>query len=280
MRRIDVRGKCVLVIGIGRSLLSPHMIKYDFRKESARFWMRGTLGKQYMMVDELRRAFGLSKEWLEVAREFRERRVNIVSEVLGEGRVAFLFHLIPLGRDDLAMDVENLRGPAKTFIEEWEQVWDGCETVFNLDGLKLSCPNLSSPFYYHFFRNGAVECLVQIVSEVRENIPYLDARGIESYLGDGKLEALIGLLKDQGFFPPISIQLSLTGAKGYKLAHRTDHLGRPFEKNVVLIPDVTYYGSEQLAGTMKPVFDTLWQAAGYSSCPGYSKRHGLDSDER
>jgi ATP-dependent helicase YprA (DUF1998 family) len=79
-----------------------------------------------------------------------------------------------------------------------------------------------------------------------------------------------------GIEPPLFVLLTLTGVKGYKMeldpTLSVPPGGEPIERDLIAVPDVLVdaYGCD-LARVMKPAFDTVWNACGWSRSMNYDE---------
>ena len=84
-----------------------------------------------------------------------------------------------------------------------------------------------------------------------------------------------------GIEPPFFVMVSFIGVKGYKIAcqksihHFVDYTGE-IDRNNLIIPEIMMENfGVNLAEVMKPIFDTVWNAAGAISSPNYDEQGNL-----
>ncbi len=89
------------------------------------------------------------------------------------------------------------------------------------------------------------------------------------------VERYIDLQKFLGIDPPFFIMVSFFGVKGYKIWHpKFAYNISPFTREIdrinLIIPEAMLdnFGAD-VATIMRPVFDTVWNAAGFICSPNY-----------
>lgn len=95
---LDADGLAVLAVRIGPSLTKPHWVS---ARGERRFYVRTTVGKAPMSLDEIRAAFQSSGDTLERAIQWRQRSVSRVAGELGNvgsltDTIWMVLHLCPL----------------------------------------------------------------------------------------------------------------------------------------------------------------------------------------
>jgi hypothetical protein len=107
----------------------------------------------------------------------------------------------------------------------------------------------------------------------------VEKRSFNGKLHEAKLiEAVkryISLQKFLGVDPPFFIMVSFLNVKGYKIGHPTFALNispytREIDRTNLIIPEVMIDSFDvDVAVVMRPIFDTVWNAAGYICSPNY-----------
>ena len=126
------------------------------------------------------------------------------------------------------------------------------------------------------FRNGIIEVV---------DVTVLGINGEKKqFLGETFEKRLLQAVKKHielqqclGIAPPVFIMVSLLEVKGYKI-NRTGYppsLTEEIDRTNLIIPEVMIDtfdgGNDYIAGVMRTVFDTTWNAANYASSPNYDK---------
>jgi len=285
-----------LIIRVHKSFLSPHMVTF---KNDSKFFTRNSRGKYQLDVSELRTAFVFSETIAERIRSFRIERLSRISAgeetpaLLNEQEAKLVLHLVPLGAfsTSVSFDLKPLNDSFKGKLLEPVSVWDTEPYVrmrFNIEGLVRSTRaefNASSTIgYTQVFRNGIIETVdmsllginAQNVAQFGSNV---EPRSFSGERYERKLlEAVkryIDLLKFLGVEPPLFIMVSFLGVKSYKIAlqksvHHITEYTDEIDRNNLIIPEIMIENFDvNLAEVMKPIFDTVWNAAGYLSSPNY-----------
>jgi hypothetical protein len=292
----------VVVVRIPKSWNAPHMITYQ---NHARFYSRTSAGKYPLDIAEIRSAFALSQSLPEQVRRFRDERLARI--VVGDAPIPItpsakiVLHLLPAA----ALDPQTLLdiGAVSHKLNHARPLYYGYgEERFNLDGfLSYVWDNTSGLYstYLQVFRSSAIEAVDTMVLRPREGdittadiqmqtdslpkviIPgFLPRRRIEEELVYG-VHRYITLQKELDVPPPLFVLITLLGVKGYMLSGSSPLLRQHgfygIDRDVVHLPDrlvedyalIADYAST--ARMLRPAFDALYQAAGWSHCTSYDE---------
>lgn len=290
-------GRKIIIIRIQQSWLAPHRVTLE---NHGHFYGRNSAGHFQMDVPQLRAAFELSGTITERIRSFRAERLSRINSgeetpaPLNDQNPKLVLHLIPLNAfsTTISLDFKSLlNDPFKGKLLEPLSFWDIEPHVtmrFNLDGIMRSTKqerNSSETIgYTQVFRNGIIETvdmsLLGIFAQnTAQNINNVDPMGFNGEKYERKVLATvkryIDLQKFLGIEPPFFIMLSFLGVKGHKIWHPifnyelsqyTDEIDRAN----LIIPEVMVENFDvNLAEVMKPIFDTVWNGAGYIGSPNY-----------
>jgi hypothetical protein len=268
-------GAVVLVIRVRRSLLPPHMVTY---KGHSKFYSRNSAGKYPLAVEELRSVFTFAAATKDRLRSFRAERIsNIVAGVtpvpLLSGPLVIL-HVIPLSAFE-----SMSRFDVSTLIEPYEPsklqpifTSNAFESRYNFDGAVTFERNKSDEpawSYVQFFRDGIMESVNAAFLQRRKVIP---SEEFEGGLLQRSLPTYLAKMKNLGVPPPIFLGLSLTGVAGFTMGLPAygPPAGGPFgseseriDRDTLILPEAVAETFEsKLDKVMKPVFDSVWNAAG------------------
>ena len=273
----------VLIIRIGQSWASPHIVKY---KNWSRFFTRSSAGRQQLDVRELRAAFAASEALPERIRSFREDRLaRLVSgqSPLGYGKNKMLcMHLLPVAAFDRSPTVVP-------FIERFASLqpmqlnWipSGHNKYrHNLDGYQIISPARDAEYrdlpyakeYIQVFRNGCIECVstLEMPGDLKDWLP----EGIAETL-TGCFQQYLDRLKKYELPLPIVLMVSMLGMQGtmihipdYKIPIQMQAAAsgqhHPIDQNHVLLPEVLIETYEIPAlGVLRPILDAMYQGFGY-----------------
>ena len=125
------------------------------------------------------------------------------------------------------------------------------------------------------FRSGIIEYL-RVYEPADNGLIYIPSVEYERALLESYQNGTV-LLRDLGFEPPIYVFLTLAGVRGSQLAtgrnFRFFH-GEvsPFDRDVLAIPNVEMLSfNDRGTEIMKPMFDIVWNAAGYPVSPNFDE---------
>jgi hypothetical protein len=264
----------VIIIRVKESLLFPHRVV--FQGKFGEFWARSSAGKFSMDTDELRRAFTLSDSIYEQIRVFRHKRVTQVTAgetpipLMVGGKV--ILHLIPISsfRSRQVFDVANMPQLCTQFPPMAASGWDH---RLNLDGHVSYCGGTSGGgcrSYTQFFRNGTVEAvLTDVVREEKQEGKLLLAEYYERTLTQKYqfFKHLLSGLREVGVEPPVWCLLTVIGVKGARIP-TYDYFpdeNRAIDRDILMLPEsVIDDFSVESAAVLRPLFDLVWNASGFS----------------
>ena len=259
-------GRSVVAIRVPRGLAAPHMVR-----ETWRFPARHGARNANLDTSELRMAFQRSGDWARRVRTFRNERlgqllardtaVSLVDEPL------LVIHLVPFSVLDPGQGVDlhaiKARGPQP--VEDFHSFG----TRFNVDGLALGVDagQNGADSAVQFFRDGCIEVATGIAR--RDVLPPLT---VLEDLALSAIAAYAPLISHAGATYPLSVVLSLAGVRGRSAVSAQrfrDPLG-PINRDVLSAVDIALDDErENVASSMRPAFDSIWQAFGVDRSPSY-----------
>lgn len=271
-------GKAILIVHIPGSWAAPHMVKLG---GVSKFYSRNSAGKYQLDVAELRAAFLMSETLGERIRNFRTERLGkiIANELPIEmsDNPKIVLHAIPFSAfkisafgefsfpDDLSdLAPINHRGYSSRINFEGLLVYSSAGS----DGGALT--------YTQLYRNGILEAVEsEILRLEREEgyaylIPWVR-------LEDEIIKAVTRFIRQfirMEIEPPVLIMLSLLNVKGWGIPSGPYYFGSSdkIDRDYLIIPDVLVEDFSKDADViMKPIFDTMWNAAGYAKSLGYDE---------
>lgn len=279
----------VIVLRVPKGWAGPHMVTHG---GSSRFYTRNSAGKHQMDVGEIRSAFAMSELMPERMRQFRADRLGkiIASETpvpLGVG-AKIVVHMIPLIAlaQAQAFSPSHLRRCQECFRPMSASGWNN---RFNVDGL-LTTTGADSKTEKHWnytqvFRNGIVESVDGFVLSPRG-----DQKGIASVAYEEQLiEAVTRFLEGYialGVVPPAAILISFINVKYYELfVGRTLAFSRfentRIDRDHLLLPDVLADSWKcDVPRLLKPIFDAVWNAAGWERSFNYDSDGNWSNDRQ
>jgi hypothetical protein len=146
---------------------------------------------------------------------------------------------------------------------------------FNFDGIVFYDPlseHILTRSYVQIFRSGALEAVSGLVEAQGRNAKLISGLDVEYEVIKG-VDSFFSLLGRAGVEPPIVVMLSLLGVKGYRISYgQFSDTQAPIEKTDILLPDVVAENySAKTADLLRPVFDVVWQSAGWKGSCNYDK---------
>ncbi len=283
IRILSIDGKSILAIRILRSWVHPHAV---VARKHWRFYARNSVGKYPLDVGELRTSFELSANSQQRISRFRMERLATISSNTGPiplaGNAFIALHIFPLSALDPANQIDlnvaserqgdNILRPLGTTSWDTRYCFDGF-----LSHRQVETSSDGTLSYALLFRNGALEVVdshflsFSIRARNRKQIPSVS---FEQKILDG-LPEWVGLLRAGGATLPMVIMLSLLGVDGYSLG--VDDRFRHFETREInqrdlILPEAFWEDeSQSFASVLRPVFDVVWNAAGYAGSLNYDE---------
>lgn len=288
----------VLILRVQKSWSLLHRVIF---KDHGHFYSRHSAGKYSLDVSELRTAFVLSATLAEQIRSFRIERLGKISSSeetpahLDEREAKLVLHLVPLNAfsTSVSLDLKPLNDSFKGMLLEPLSFWDSGTYVtmrFNIDGIvrstKAEYDSTSTIGYTQVFRNGNIETVdMSLLGINAQNVAKFNS-SVEPKSFNGEkyerkiletVKRYIDLQKFLGIEPPFFVMVSFLSVKGYKIWHPnfkyefSPYTGEIDRVNLI-IPEVMVENFDvNLSEVMKPIFDTVWNAAGYPASPNYDK---------
>lgn len=272
-------GKPVIIARVKQSWIKPHRVIFGGHDK---FYGRNSIGKYSLDVAELRDIFNLSDTITKRIQDFRYSRIMEIEAAKAslpvEGRNKIILHLIPLESFSTKTTIENeklleLRKQPKALQPMRTSGWHSPQV--NLLGIVSHAGSNEGQArsYVQIFRNGVIEIVESSILERDES------KRIPSYtIEDEILKSIaryINLLKSLDFNPPIYIFISLMHVQGlimsfdsFRFNYDANHIR---EESVHLPEAVIESYDQELASTLKPVFDLVWNACGIPSSLNFDK---------
>ena len=261
----------LVLIRIRQSWLSPHMVTY---KGSSRFYSRNSAGKYPLDVTELRSAFLLSEGKAQRITRFRDERLaKLVADEtpipLVDG-ARLVMHVLPLAGQEAGPRYETPLPLVRDDPDFQPLFCRDNDDRYNLDGLvryQYNPDTGKSLSYLQMFRNGGLEAVLVFGSEPGP----IAGAALETDIIEGLNRYRQG--GDRvGVTLPLVVMLGVFGAKGYWVQSERHNRpnGHTIDRDNLLLPDVMIEDSETETDVLlRPVFDALWQASGWSHCRDY-----------
>jgi len=268
--------RTALVIRVPKSWISPHRVRFG---DHAKFYGRNSVGKYALDVAELRVAFNLSETTTERIRKFRQDRLSNI--FAGETPVPFndnpkiVLHLIPIISFNPAQhyDISEISshpqkmGPMRC---------SGWNHRYNLDGFLTYSAEMAgkSYSYVQLFRSGIIEAVQGSLLQARGERLLIPSVAYEREL-IMSLTGYLSILETLNVEPPIFIFLTLLGVKGYSMSvdpweFDIDEVST-IDRDILLLPEIVIDSYRVSAeDILKPCFDSIWNACGFSRSFNYN----------
>ncbi|WP_336775298.1 AlbA family DNA-binding domain-containing protein [Paenibacillus sp. MMO-58] len=273
----------VFIIRIPNSLNSPHMASMG---GTTRFYTRNSAGKHPMDITEIRSAFLSTMGISERLRDLRLSRIAKIKAndgymTLSDAQRAIALHLVPFSAlGNGLLDVSTFKAQTNQL---WPMLTDNLNFKYNFDGFITFAkwPGDAHPHTYtQLTRQGMIEAVengyfLRVEREKRVIYPV----AFEKEIINQTSKYLIAL-SNLGVQPPFVIMVSLLGVRDFTLTIQGNLINRfnmghnQIDKDDLLLPELMMENfptnDAELARLLRPVFDTYWNAAGFSVCMNYN----------
>lgn len=269
--------RLVLVLEIPQSWALPHRVCL---KGHDKFYARNAGGKYPVDVAELRSLFAQSEALAERMRRFRHER--LVALQAGETPLGLgawpklVLHLIPIQsfRPGTVFDLPRLQDKLASLRPFQAPAWDWRHNFEGFVTFATDHQGGSPLSYLQVFRSGALEAVDRfLLGYAGEHERYIPGAYLEKTIAQS-LPSYLASLSDLGIQPPVFLGLTLLGVKDYQIG--VEGL-RPFakahviERQDLILPEIAVddFAAEPFR-LLKPVFDMVWNAAGWPGSASYS----------
>lgn len=268
-------GKVAIITEIAKSWNAPHVVNIG---KHWRFYARNSAGKYPLDVDEIRSQFIASESLREQIRNFTmDRYAQIMA---GETPVRLekgprtAFHLIPLSAfsEPHQFDLANMSEKYNL-----QQIF-GYNGRYNVDGYIVyhEHTRYDSLNYAQLYRNGIFECVATDFSANLNGTSFISSKNLEKELVE-ILDILLRMYRSTSISTPIAVFLGMFGYKNHYMEKSdTSHSRRPqghtVDRDVLVFPSTLIEDFDTPAEvTLKPIFDTVWNACGWPGSMNYDE---------
>lgn len=272
------KGPC-LVVRIPNSFAKPHIVA---RGES-RFYCRTSKGKYPLDVGEIRAAFAQSEELPRRIKEFRVDRIARIdagdTPTPMNGGPKLVFHVVPIASLDPSVrldmrEISRFSGPCFAMCAV------NRSTEYNLDGFLINSDSISQKFrggYVQIFRNATIETVDgSMMDAERHPSSSLPSLKFETEIIK-TFSAFLTFHRTLGIPPPYAVMLTLVGVNGIEMGAGRETAAlcsarNAFDRDIVAVPEIILNEvPEKPEQALRPLFDMVWQAAGWSESQNYDK---------
>jgi hypothetical protein len=264
-----VDDKQTMVIGISKRLGLPAMVTVN---KNNRFYRRKISGKYPVDLFELNDMFMQNQDLKDKMKAFRYARLSQIDrkEVFNTyGNAPFLvIHIIPYSfQSESNIDLSTAAHTQSSSLIPLGAT--GCNTRFNIDGFATISTSYRDGncigAYNQLFREGIYEIYSANIFQDFQGKIVLDPHSI-IFEAINKIEQALTVLKSLGVEAPFAIGYSLVNVYDVVLEYSSHHF-TPFKIHRFLLP-LTVIDSinQNLKIALRPIYDTVWQAAGFNKC--------------
>lgn len=242
-------------------------------KNASRFFARNSAGKYQLDVNQLRASFVGSEAVSNQMRNFHSERVARLaageSPIHLRGVPSMVVHIMPFA----AFNPSGARPDFSVLDKSHAEVWplcnsSGADMRFNLDGWLMFSKGSG---YTQYYRSGVIEGV---------NATWIDEKTISHRaIQDGLVKfsrGSLATLKALNLEGPFTLWVTLIGTKGRKLSlasfdypdadintvDRDQLFFEPIYSDSLSVSPVIF---------LKPIFEALWQSAGWEKCFEYDR---------
>lgn len=270
-------GRACIAVRVPRSWNAPHRVS---AQNSNRYWIRSSAGCHEASVDELRAMFTQSTHTLERIEAFHRDRLARIFAGQGprplERGGRLVVHIVPLAAFASSVSI-SLEDALKLHQSFAPLKSGGMSPRFNIHGMINERGGEQNHGYTQIFRNGVVEATVAMLIRDRGNgLRGIPGRALERYLMEA-LPSYVDGLRKLDVQPPMFVLMTLEGVSGCSYfinSSAYDDPEPPFQDDVVSLPtcSIEDIGDERsVQQALRPMMDTLWNAAGYSRAQSFDK---------
>lgn len=264
----------VLIVRIPQSWAGPHRVKTN-----QHFFIRDGLRKRQLDVPEIRSLFLRTENQTQKVNDFRTERLGKIlsgesPQRLVDGPI-LVAHFVPT---QAALGLVQIDPVTYTQQRALPVIGThGSLARLNLDGalaVRNETPQGATHGYSQFFRNGFFESTYVLAGGSAQSRVVLPSLTYEQYL-ISLLDGFRGELERLNIKRECAVMVSLLRADEVKLGVRgdwgfEDHHQTLFDRRVLVLPDILALDDVTPEQAMKPAFDMLWQAAGFTGSRNYN----------
>jgi len=262
-----------ILMRIPKSWSGPHMIK-----GGPRFFSRTSNGKAPLDLPEIRALFLNAAHIPERIRRFREQRLGDI--LAGETPVPLspdsltVLHLVPVSTFSSGQLMS-----VQPFIRRdcyLAMLRSGGSMRPNSDGyLRYGTTRNSKGAavgnYSQFFRNGAVEAVVDMGTRDQEDeTRSIPSGSFEKEIVEG-VESLLRMYRTMKVYGPIVVLLSLLRVRDCFIGYSAGQDVHTINRDHLVLPDfILDDANVDVPTALQPLFDIVWQASGFSESHNYT----------
>jgi hypothetical protein len=279
LRWVDLDDKNrILLVKIPNSWNPPHMVTANGYN---RFDARNSMGKYFMDVEDLRMAFTQAALINESFMTFRQQRIDLIAKNEGicplPNSAKIVIHLLPFSfsKEPNLLDFSRVNSQIENFSPFNEYVqWAIMHNFFGVASIYGGTPNEVTS-YNQWFRNGGFEIADTYILSDRSDNKSIPQAMFEGYFIKWLQRSLI-LMQNNSVPAPYCLMLSMLGLKDFQI-HDGSFIQRSSDRrkvtmdNLLFPPVMIPDGNVEAEKVLHPVFDWVWNSAGYPNCFNYNQ---------
>ncbi len=277
----------ILLIKIPNSWNPPHMVTLNGHN---RFDARNSMGKYFMDVEDLRMAFTQAASINDSFLAFRKERIDLIAKNEGicllPNVAKIVIHLVPFSflREPNLLDFSTVTSQIENFSPFNEYIQRAI--MHNFFGVASIFGGTTSEgtSYNQWFRNGGFEIADTYIFVERADKKIIRQTFFEDYFIKWLKRSLL-LMQKYSVSAPYCLMLSMLGVKDFEIydenfIHRSSDKRKVTMDNLLFPPLMIPDGNVDAEKVLHPVFDWVWNSAGYPSCLNYDKEGNWIGDKR
>lgn len=263
-----------IIVRVPQSWAGPHRVKTN-----QHFFIREGLRKRQLDVPEIRSLFLRSENQSKRVRDFRTERLGAILSGEAPSRLidgpVLVAHIVPTQAALGLIQVDPVQYTNQRGLPVLGK--NGGMARLNVDGalvVRNEDQNGQTHGYSQFFRSGFFESTFVLSHRDENGLAILASISYEQ-----NLIALLGRFRGEldrlGIDVECAVMLSLLRANEVKLSVRSDwDFLEPhqtlFDRKTLVLPDVLARSDATPEHALRPVFDLVWQAAGFNGSRNYN----------
>ena len=275
---IDVDGLRVVEVSVGQSLLRPHWVS---ARGERRFYIRTSVGKAPMSIDEVRSAFHNAGDTFSRATEWRRQAVKHLTSAGGgfisdRDTIWMSLHIAPISAFSVFSPAAFDARPASDHAKRLKTVsTDNTNCRPHFDGLITEeRPGGTFGERLLIYRDFRIEAVWR-AGGVTDSRKMLFAGSNENRLNNW-LKHFSDWAGEISYPFPALLMLSLLNARGSHV-HSITSRYEATANNMELTPVFIENGALDSTRSMRPAYDHLWQSYGFNECVLYDTKGKFDS---
>jgi hypothetical protein len=258
----------VILVKIARSWSAPHMVTYQGH---GRFYARNSSGKHPLDVSEIKSSFAFSQSTIDTILDFRQERIKLLQKDITttdrNKNAKVILHIVPFSFDKSSTYLDMSHFENSQILPK-NLLGDGVmHQRFNFDGVLYT----GESGFLQVFRGGAVELVEENFLSYRKGNAFISP-SYESIIYN-QIDEILVMQRFVGMQAPFLIMLTLMGVEGCYLGKSGElqlYDNQPIDRDLLVLPEAILSDFNMNPHLLlRPVFDTVWNAAGWPRSMNY-----------